>query len=101
MTMCHEKRTAIGEVNGRGIAASLPCHRWGCPDCVSQCMAKLTRLIRELWPTLFVTLTSNPHWHGSPDERAQRLSHSWSLIRGRLRRRYVMATITIHGDATL
>lgn len=85
--LCGEQ-TLLGEAYGHGIAASLRCKRWSCPDCRPVAQAMLRRLVREVEPTHHLVLTSNPHWLDSADDRARRLAKAWALCRRRLRRRF-------------
>lgn len=85
------QRTLLGEAGGHGVAASLQCRCWSCPDCEPRNRAKLAAWVVELGPTRHIIFSSNPHWLDSPDARAKRLSAAWSTCRCRLQRMFGQA----------
>lgn len=76
----------IGKAHGHGVAATLRCKQWDCARCESDNRKRLALLIRDLKPTLFLTFTASPHWGGSPDDRARKLTVDFQNARRRLRR---------------
>jgi hypothetical protein len=76
----------LGQAGPLGVAASLSCKRWSCGRCRLLNSAKLAQLIRDLGPTLFITLTDTPHHGESADARARKLMADFRLLRRRARR---------------
>lgn len=64
----------------------LKCKCWGCTYCAPDRVKDLKGLARRGHPNRFLTLTVNPEWGGSPEERAQRLVVAWRYIRQQAKR---------------
>jgi hypothetical protein len=85
--MCGEAML-LSEAGRVGRAVTLCCKQWDCDHCRPLLQRKLARLIIDLKPTLFATLTISAHWHGSPEERAEMLKRDWGKIRDRANRKF-------------
>lgn len=79
--------TLLCEAGGHGVAVTQRCKKWDCDLCGPINQRKLRRLVVELGPLFFVTLTVLPYWFDSPDERARRLGAAWSRFCRWYRRR--------------
>lgn len=55
----------------------LRCKRWTCPDCAPRRRRALIATAIEGQPNRFVTITCNPNWFGSPEERGEQLVRAW------------------------
>lgn len=55
----------------------LTCRSWSCPSCAPKRRRKLIAEAMEGQPTRFVTLTVNPNWFGSPEERGAKIARAW------------------------
>ena len=72
------------KVNGQawsGAAISLRCKCWHCQYCAEINKVSVIGRAKAGRPDTFITLTVNPRWGGSPDERARALVESWRKIR--------------------
>lgn len=81
--MCHKIGTIVKHKAGKLTAIRLRCKSWNCSDC---CKIRRKNLIAEAMrgkPQRFITLTVNPNWYDSPEERARRLVKAWRLVRRR------------------
>lgn len=74
-------------------AISLWCRSWQCPDCAPKRASGLRRFARDGKPTTFITLTVNPDFAGSPNERASALANAWRLVVKRARRKWIKAPL--------
>jgi len=75
--MCGRIGTVVGQ-NGKDVKVSkLSCKSWSCPDCAPKRRGRLVAEAKEGKPNRFLTLTVNPNWFDSPDERAHRLVIAW------------------------
>lgn len=81
--MCHKIGTIVKRKAGKLTVIRLRCKSWGCPDCSKYRRRKLVAEATEGKPTRFITLTVNPNWFDSPEDRAARLVKAWRLIRRR------------------
>ena len=73
---------------GEGRAVTLRCRSWGCPDCQPRRQAELIALACSGEPTTFLTLTVNPAFGSSPEDRARRLADAWRGIVKAAKRKY-------------
>jgi len=75
--MCRRIGTVVGQ-NGTAVKISkLSCKSWDCPDCAPKRRGRLVAEAKEGRPNRFITLTVNPNWFDSPEERARRLVIAW------------------------
>lgn len=81
--MCHKIGTIVKHKAGKLTIIRLRCKSWNCPDCCKLRRRKLVAEAQEGKPDRFITLTVNPNWFSSPEERAARLVQAWRLIRRR------------------
>lgn len=81
--MCSRIGTIVKQQAGSVKAIKVTCRSWGCPDCAPGRRRQLMLQAKEGEPERFITLTVNPHWFNSPEERAAKLVHAWRLIRRR------------------
>lgn len=61
-------------------AVSLRCRSWKCPLCEASRRSQLIALAKSGDPTTFITLTVNPAFGSSPEDRARRLVKAWRAI---------------------
>ena len=78
--MCHRTTTIIKQEGGRCIVFKGSCKSWSCPDCSKKRRRALIKEAMDGKPNRFLTLTVNPNWFSSPEERAARLAKGWRLI---------------------
>lgn len=76
MPYCGSQTIAIASA-GKAKAFPLRCRSWGCPTCAPMRRRRLIADGIAGAPNRFITLTVNPHWFGSPEERGLRLSRAW------------------------
>jgi len=69
-------------------AVSLKCRAWTCDACQPDRQRQLKAKAFAGVPTLFLTLTVNPAWGRSPEDRAKALTQSWAKIAKRAKARY-------------
>lgn len=81
--MCHKIGTIVKQKAGKLTVIRLRCKSWGCPDCSKMRRRKLIADALEGNPTRFITLTVNPNWYSSPEERAEKLVQAWRRVRRR------------------
>lgn len=62
------------------VAHILRCNSWNCPICLPRRKRQVVALARSGEGTVFVTLTVNPSWGTSPDDRARSLADSWRIV---------------------
>ena len=75
--------------NGRsGVAVTLRCRSWRCPDCQPIRRAIVIRAVLCGRATRFITLTVNPRNYDSPEERAAKLAEAWRIVVKRIKRRF-------------
>lgn len=86
--MCSSNPTIVKFQNGVYSAFKVHCNSWSCPDCAPRRRQRLIREAREGSPVRFITLTVNPHWFGSPEERAAQLAKAWRLAVASYRHRW-------------
>lgn len=81
--MCHKIGTIVKSKAGKLTVLRLRCKSWTCLDCSRIRRKKLIAEAMEGQPTRFITLTVNPNWYSSPEERAEKLVKAWRLVRRR------------------
>lgn len=81
--MCHKIGTIVKQKAGKLTVLRLRCKSWNCADCCKIRRRKLVAEAMEGKPTRFITLTVNPNWFDSPEDRASRLVKAWRLVRRR------------------
>lgn len=81
--MCHRIGTIARVQNGKLTAIKMTCRSWSCPSCQKDRAKGLVAEVMQGKPERFITLTVNPNWFDSPEERARRLVAAWRLIRRR------------------
>ncbi len=81
--MCSRIGTIVKQQNGVVRAIKLTCRSWSCPDCAKDRRKRVILEAKEGAPQRFITLTVNPNWFDSPEERARRLVAAWRLVRRR------------------
>lgn len=91
--MCSRIGTIVKQQAGKIRAIKLTCRSWSCPDCAKDRKKRLIMEAKEGEPQRFITLTVNPHWFDSPEERARRLVAAWRLVRRRFLKLHPKATI--------
>lgn len=84
--MCSRIGTIVKQQGCIVTAMKLSCRSWGCPDCCKGRRFKLVSEAQEGKPERFITLSVNPHWFNSPEERAEKLVTAWREIRRRFLR---------------
>lgn len=65
--------TAVQHLPHEIVAKPLHCRCWSCPQCAELRQRELVHLARAGAPSVFLTLTVNPHHGDGPDDRARRL----------------------------
>lgn len=80
---CTRIGTIVKQQAGRVRAIKVTCRSWNCESCARDRAKKLICEAQEGQPERFITLTVNPHWFASPEERAAKLVAAWRLIRRR------------------
>lgn len=81
--MCR-KIGSIVKVQGAVCSCvKLRCKSWSCEDCSKMRKMRLVAEAKEGKPERFITLTVNPSWFSSPEERATKMVEAWRLIRRR------------------
>lgn len=86
--MCSKIGTIVKQFGGKLKVMKLSCRSWSCEDCAKGRKRKLIGEVREGIPERFITLTVNPAWFDSPEDRARRLVAAWRLIRRRFLKRW-------------
>lgn len=81
--MCSRIGTIVKVFNGKATAIKMSCRSWNCNSCRSDRKRALISEVRQGNPERLITLTVNPNWFDSPEERARRLVAAWRLIRRR------------------
>jgi len=81
--MCHRIGTIVKHQGEKITAIRLRCKSWTCPDCSKMRRSKLIAEALEGKPQRFITLTVNPNWFDSPEDRARRLVQAWRRVRRR------------------
>lgn len=90
--MCNRIGTIV-KVKGREMTAiKMTCRSWNCSSCVHDRKRQLIAEVRQGNPQRLLTLTVNPHWFDSPEERAAKLVYAWRMIRRRFFKRHPNAT---------
>lgn len=81
-------RSLVKLMSDGGVAVTLRCRAWTCPDCAPLRKNQLIDLAKSGRPDRFVTLTSNPRVGVSPADRAARLARAWRVVLARARRQW-------------
>lgn len=81
--MCQKIGSVVKQQGNVVTVMKLTCRSWNCPECCKLRRNQLVREAKEGKPERFITLTVNPAWFNSPEERAARLVAAWRLIRRR------------------
>jgi len=87
MTICREW-LLVNQSTTEAQAKPLECKSWGCEYCNPKRRRKLIAQVMSGQPVRFITLTCNPAYLSTPEERHRSLTASWKLIVKRLRRRF-------------
>lgn len=69
-------------------AVTLRCRSWGCELCAPDRKKQLVALAKSGNPDTFVTLTVNPAFGTSPEDRARRLADAWRRIVRMVKKKY-------------
>ena len=78
--MCTRIGTVVKQ-NAQDVGVfKLRCKSWSCPDCSRMRRRTLIREVKDGRPNRFITLTVNPNWFDSPEDRAARLAKAWRLV---------------------
>lgn len=85
--LCSEA-TLVNSDHEGGVAVTLRCKCWSCEICQPFNRWKVVQKAADGKPNRFVTLTVNPNYLSTPDERAQALVRAWRTIRRRACKRY-------------
>lgn len=88
LPMCQKVGTVVKLQAGRLTFFKVRCRSWLCPECSHFRRKRLIADCQAGQPNRFVTLTVNPHWFDSPEERAKRLSAAWRKIVALYRRKW-------------
>lgn len=81
--MCSRIGTIVKVQGGKLTAIKMTCRSWSCDSCAKDRARSLVAEVKEGMPQRFITLTVNPNWFDSPEDRARRLIAAWRLIRRR------------------
>lgn len=83
------RSTTIVKQDGRKITVFKgKCKSWTCPECSKTRRRALIKEAMDGKPNRFVTLTVNPNWFNSPEDRAARLAKAWRLTVAAYRHRW-------------
>ena len=87
MTLCGE--WSLVKDYGRYIkAGTLKCRRWTCEECGPKRKKQVVGQALAGRPDRMLTLTVNPAWGASPEERRAELARAWRLLCKRAMRKY-------------
>lgn len=86
--ICSKIGTIVKQQGSTVTAIKVTCRSWSCESCRKQRTRKLMAEAIEGEPERFITLTCNPHWFDSPEERARKLIWAWRQIRRRFMKLY-------------
>jgi hypothetical protein len=87
MTLCGEW-SLVKRSEAMVKAATLKCRRWSCPDCAPALKRRVIGRALSGKPDRMLTLTVNPRFGASPEDRRIELAKAWRLICKRAMRRY-------------
>jgi len=87
MTLCKEW-TLVKDLGEIRYAKPLPCRSWLCETCYEMRRSQLMAQAASGEPIRFLTLTVNPDFLNSPEERCLALARAWRIVVKRLRRKY-------------
>jgi len=88
--MCTRSGIVVKQVGLHVEVFPRRCKSWSCPDCSKLRRRSLIREGKDGKPNRFITLTVNPAWFSSPEERAAQLSKAWRLVVAAFRHRWPM-----------
>ena len=91
--MCNRSSTIIKQVGSKITVFRGRCRSWSCPECAPLRRRQLIKEARDGNPNRFITLTVNPSWFDSPEDRAARLAKAWRLTVAAYRHRWPNRTI--------
>lgn len=91
--MCSKSSTIIKQVGSKVTVFRGSCRSWSCRECAPLRRKQLIREALDGKPNRFITLTVNPHWFNSPEERAAKLAKAWRLTVAAYRHRWPNRTI--------
>ncbi len=74
------EHSLVNEGHDGRRAVSLRCRAWTCEECALTRYRQLVALAKSGKPTRFITLTVNPSWGNSPEERAHALADAWRTV---------------------
>lgn len=77
--MCTKSGTIVKREGTKYSFFKMRCKSWLCDECAPMRRRSLIAEIKKGNPDRFVTLTVNPHWFDSPEERAAALAKAWRL----------------------
>lgn len=75
--MCSTTGSIVKMVGHNISVFRMRCKSWQCDECAPLRRRALIREAKEGSPNRFITLTVNPAWFDSPDERASKLAAAW------------------------
>lgn len=78
--MCHKSGVVVKKKDNLMVVMPVRCKSWSCPDCSKMRRRQLIAEAKEGAPNRFITLTVNPNWFDSPEERARRLVKAWRAV---------------------
>lgn len=84
--MCTKIGTIVKLHNGVLTFMRVRCKSWTCPECSIERRNRLIAEAKAGQPNRFITLTVNPAWFDSPDQRAAELAAAWRKIRAKYHR---------------
>lgn len=91
--MCQKIGCIVKQQGNQVRCLKLTCRSWACDQCAVMRRNELVREAKEGMPERFITLTVNPHWFSSPEERAAKLVWAWRTIRRRFQKEHPNAKI--------
>lgn len=86
--VCNRTSTIIKQDGDKISVFMGRCKSWSCPDCSKLRRRALIKEAKDGKPNRFVTLTVNPNWFSSPEERAAQLAKAWRLVVAAYRHRW-------------
>lgn len=75
--MCHRQGVCVKRQDGKVTVYPVRCKSWNCPDCQHYRARLLRAQAYEGKPDKFITITVNPHWFNSPEERCREMTKAW------------------------
>ena len=86
--MCSRIGCVVKQQGSIVSAVKLTCRSWQCAECAPRRRLQLINEAKEGMPNIFLTLTCNPGWFSSPEERAQKMVWAWRIIRRRAAKKW-------------